>query len=149
MLCVDDEWGAGQKVLYQLSGIYKYMGAQSSLKIIQEKNNLILQLEMDKAKQLLECIEEQVIATDSGKSTAVTARLGQSYRARTNFIEIKGKFRERHYYSLKKMNVCTNSLAVHGLKITTTDGIFCKERRSLMKKYMHSSAKYGKGNKKF
>ena len=47
--------------------------------------------------------------------------LGKVTAARTIFFVTNGKFRERHYYSLKKMNVCTNSLAVHGLKITTNE----------------------------
>ena len=68
------------------------------------------------------------------------------------FLITNEKFRERHYNSLLKINVSTHSLAVHGLKITTnefsTNGIFCKERRSLIKKYMDISAKYDKGNQK-
>ena len=37
------------------------------------------------------------------------------------FFVTKGKFRKRNYYSLQKIKVCTNSFAVHGLKITTNE----------------------------
>ena len=66
----------------------------------------------------------------STAESALLLRPGQSYRARTIFFETNGKFRERHLFSLKKMNVCMNSLAVHGLKITTNEctrtGFFVK-----------------------
>ena len=48
--------------------------------------------------------------------------------------------------------MCTNSLDVHSLKITTnefsTNGIFCKEHRSLMKKHVHISDNMTKETKK-